>query len=459
MLIDSMLTILWNLASFVVVLGILVTFHEFGHFWVARKMGIKVIKFSIGFGKPFYRWYGRDGVEYVIAQIPLGGYVKMLDENDDEVAEELKDQAFNRASIYKRIAVVSAGPMANFLLAIFLFWLTFMIGIPAIKPVIGAVIADSPAAKAGLEKGMLITGIADEPVKTWGQVRLKLADFLGEQAIIPIMVKPSTSATVKEIDVQLDKKMGEIVGEDPVSTLGIKIYLPNPGTEIGEVVKGSAADRAGVRVGDQIKKLAGKTIESWSDLQGTLKNKAHQSVELTVEREGQWIELKVTPDSSNNGNDNNGYLGVGPHVSDNYKQAIRDIQVNVRFGVLESLNRAIKQTARMFSLSVSVVSKMISGDISVKNLSGPVGIAQGAGDSARAGFGFFLGFMAMISVSLGFLNLLPIPVLDGGHLLFYLVELVSGKPVSERVQAVGMQIGIMLILTLTVVALFNDVVR
>lgn len=458
-MIDTILSFLWNLASFIVVLGILVTFHEFGHFWVARKMGIKVIKFSIGFGKPFYRWYGRDGVEYVIAQIPLGGYVKMLDENEDDVAEELKDQAFNRASIYKRIAIVSAGPLANFLLAIFLFWLTFMIGIPAIKPVVGSVQADSPASKAGLEKGMLITRIADEPVKTWGQVRLKLAEYLGEQAIIPVLVKTPASDALKEIDVQLDKRMGEVVGEDPVSTLGIKMYFPNPGTQVGEVAKGSAADKAGVKIGDQIKKLGGKQIKQWSDLKGALKNKANKPMELTVERGGQWIDLKVTPDANKDGMGSNGYLGVGISVSDSYKQSIKDIQVNVRFGAFESLNRAITQTAKMFTLSVAVVSKMITGNISVENLSGPVGIAEGAGDSAKAGLGFFLGFMAMISVSLGFLNLLPIPALDGGHLLFYLVELISGRPVPERVQAVGMQIGIILILTLTVVALFNDVVR
>jgi len=456
---DTLLTFLWNLASFILVLGVLVTFHEYGHFWVARRAGVKVLKFSVGFGKPLYRWYGKDGVEYIIAQLPLGGYVKMLDENEGEVAEELKSQSFNQASLSKRFAIVAAGPVANLLLAIFLFWLTFMVGIPAIKPIVGTIHPHSAAFEAGVHEGDLITSIDNIAVETWGDVRLQLATHLGEKGRILLKLQNPDTLKTYQATLVLKQKIGANPNQDPIELLGFDIFIPEPDARVGEVTIGSAAAKAGILKGDIIKSIDHQKIEKWSDISHALINKAQQTVELTVDRKGQWIDLNVLPSLREGDNSNNGYLGIRFVIDDSYKKMVENISIDVSFGPLESLSKAWDKTATMFSLSVKVIFKMISGEVSVKNLSGPVGIAQGAGNSANAGLGYFLSFMAMISVSLGFLNLLPVPVLDGGHLFFYTIEAMMGKPVPEKIQAFGMQIGIVLIITLTAIALFNDFTR
>ncbi len=450
-MIDNALTVLWNLGSLIVVIGVLVTFHEWGHFFVARRAGIKVLKFSVGFGKPIVSWFGKDGVEYIIAKIPLGGYVKMLDENEAEVTEKDLPMAFNRASVGKRIAVVSAGPIANFILAIVLFWMVLMLGSTQLKPVVGEVLKDSPAAKAGLEKGMLIKAIGDEPVQTWNDVIIELVSFLGEQGDLKISTIKNNHSLEKDYTVSIQQAIGSKGDESPLTTIGIEVQLPEFSNEVGVVSKGSAAETAGIEVGDKIIQINHHEIKQWSDLREALSEQANKNVELKVLRGGQWIDLKIRPIQNEQGQPGQGLIGIGVNQSEHY--------ITIHNDVWGSLTGAFEQTGKFFALNLNFVGKLLGGQVSTKNLSGPVGIAQGAGSSASAGLRSFLRFLAIISVSLGFLNLLPVPVLDGGHLLFYLVELVSGRPVPEAVQEVGMKIGIILILTLTLVALFNDVSR
>jgi len=458
-MIETAMNGLWNLASLIVVIGVLVTFHEWGHFFVARRAGIKVLKFSVGFGKPIFSWFGKDGVEYIIARIPLGGYVKMLDENEAEVAEEDLPGAFNRASVGKRIAVVSAGPLANFILAIFLFWITFMMGVTQLKPIIGKVIESSPASKAGLSEGMLIKSVGNEAVTSWNDVVLELVSFLGEQGELEIQVQYPGKTTISSHKLVIQKAIGSEDDENPLTTVGLTVFRLAASNRVGAVSKGSAADRAGIIVGDEITQINQHIIVNWDDLKLALVNQANKTVELKLQREGQWIDLKVRPEAKAGDDSGQGLLGVGASIDETYLKQREALLVTVNYGIWDSLIHAIDRTGKIFALNLNFVGKLISGHVSTKNLSGPVGIAQGAGRSASEGIRSFLSFLALISVSLGFLNLLPVPVLDGGHLLFYLVELVRGKPVPEAIQEFGMKIGIVLILTLTIVALFNDVSR
>ncbi len=450
---------LWNAASLIVLLGIVVTVHEGGHFFIARWAGIKVLKFSIGFGKPLFSWFGKDGVEYVIAAIPLGGYVKMLDEREGDVSEHDLDRAFNQASVSKRIAVVAAGPIANFILAILLFWAGFMLGVPGIKPVIGEVVVGGVGEQAGLRQGQLITAVGDEPVKTWSQVGLSLANYLGEAGNISMQVQDKEKSMPYSVTLKLKHKIGEIEGESPLETLGITVYLPEISNQISQVADSTPAFRAGLQAGDKIIQLDEHKITSWSDLLSALKQKANQSVELTVERRSQLIDLKVHLGLAEGSTEQMGFLGVTPTRDEHYHQEIQNLRVNVQYGFIEAFVKALDKTGKFFSLSITSVRKMLSRDVSHKNLSGPVGIAESAGSSANAGLSHFLLFMGMISVSIGFLNLLPIPVLDGGHLLFYCLELIRGKPVPESIQEFGMKLGLILILSLMVLALFNDFSR
>ncbi len=414
--IHSILSILWNIGSLIILLSVVVAIHEGGHFWVARKLGVKVLRFSLGFGKTLYKKVGKDGVEYVIAAIPLGGYVKMLDEREAEVDQSQLQFAFNRASVGKRIAIVAAGPLANFLLAIFLFWVGFMAGVPGIKPVIGQVVTNSVAEKAGLRTGQTIVSIGDEKVMTWSQVGLALADYLGELTDIQIVVKNTGSYQVETKQLQLVKKIGEIEGETPLETLGINVYLPQLNLDVGAVSDKSPASKAGMLKNDVIKTFNGQKITTWSELLKLLEKKAGQNIELTVLRRGQLIQLNVILGVAPNNSRKMGYLGIRPKADEKYLNELKALRTVVQYGPIDALEQAIIKTGKFFILSINSVKKILTRDVSAKNLSGPVGIAKSAGQSASAGFSQFLLFMGMISVSIGFLNLLPIPVLDGGHL-------------------------------------------
>jgi regulator of sigma E protease len=450
-----MFDFVWNLASFVIALGILVTVHEYGHFWVARKNGIKVVRFSVGFGKAIWRKTAQDGTEYVIAMIPLGGYVKMLDERVDDVAEQDKDKTFNSKSVYQRIAVVAAGPLANFAFAIFAFYLMFLIGVPSIKPVVGDIIPNSIVAQTSVEKNAEIIEVAGNKVRDWQDVNLALVGEIGSDSIV---MKTKTADSQYITSHTLNTKDWKFSPEkmSALTSLGITPYRPVIHNEIAVVSPDSPAEQGGLKVGDVLVALNESVLEAgWIDFSKKIKEYPNQEVTLIIERAGRQETLFITPKGIDNNGTLVGYLGVSPKADD----WPSEYKIELSYGLLSSLEESLTRTWNLVTLSFDMIGKLITGDVSVKNLSGPIAIAQGAGDSAGYGFVYFLGFLALISINLGIINLLPLPVLDGGHLLYYLIELLTGKPVPENVQEAGFKFGALALLALMSVALFNDFSR
>ena len=450
-----MFEFIWNTASFVIALGILVTVHEYGHFWVARKNGVKVERFSVGFGKAIWRKTADDGTEYVIAMIPLGGYVKMLDDRVDDVMEQDKDKTFNSKSVYQRIAIIAAGPFANFAFAIFAFYLMFLIGVPSIKPIIGSLNVDSIAAQAQIPENAEIVEVAGKPTQNWQDVNLALIGEIGAETI---MIKTKTSDSQYVSSHQLSTKDWQFSPEktSALTSLGITPYRPTVYNELAVIGKDSPARKSGLQVGDKLLLLNGIPLaEGWLDFSKKIKLYPNKTVNITVERAGYKQVLQVTPKGVEQNGELIGYLGVSPK-SDNWPDKYR---IEISHGVVEALGESVNRTWNLVTLSFDMIGKLITGDVSVKNLSGPIAIAQGAGDSAGYGFVYFLGFLALISINLGIINLLPLPVLDGGHLLYYLIELLTGKPVPENIQEAGFKFGALALLALMSIALFNDFSR
>lgn len=450
-----MFDFIWNLASFVISLGILVTVHEYGHFWVARKNGIKVERFSVGFGKALWRKKGRDGTEYVVAMIPLGGYVKMLDERVDEVSEQDKDKTFNSKSVYQRIAVIAAGPLANFVFAIFAFYLMFLIGVPSIKPIIGEVTPSSIAAQGQVPNNAEIVEVAGTRVRDWQDVNLALIGEIGSDTIV---LKTKTADSQFITSHTLDTQHWQFAPEkaSALTSLGITPFRPNVHNEIARVSPDSPAQKAGLQVGDILVTLNGETLaQGWLDFSRKIKNFPEQEVTLTIERLGSSKTLNVTPKGIDSNGKQVGYLGVSPKAD----EWPSEYKIELSYGLFSALQESVLRTWKLVTLSFDMIGKLITGDVSVKNLSGPIAIAQGAGDSAGYGFVYFLGFLALISINLGIINLLPLPVLDGGHLLYYLIELLTGKPVPEKIQEAGFKFGALALLALMSIALFNDFSR
>jgi regulator of sigma E protease len=450
-----MFEFIWNAASFVVALGILVTVHEYGHFWVARKNGVKVERFSVGFGKAIWRNTGKDGTEYVIAMIPLGGYVKMLDERVDIVAEEDKDKTFNSKSVYQRIAIIAAGPFANFAFAIFAFYLMFLIGVPSIKPIIGSINADSIAAQAQVPNDVEVVEVAGQKTQDWQDVNLALMGEIGSNSIV-IKTKSNDSQYVSSH--QLLTKNWQFSPEktSALTSLGITAYRPAVYNELALIGKNSPAEKSGLQVGDKLVSINGELIaEGWLDFSNKIKRYPNEKIALTIVRAGNEQTIEVTPEGIDQNGKLIGYLGVSPK-SDNWPDEYR---INISYGFFSAIGESVHRTWNLVTLSFNMIGKLITGDVSVKNLSGPIAIAQGAGNSAGYGFVYFLGFLALISINLGIINLLPLPVLDGGHLLYYLIELLTGKPVPEKIQETGFKFGSIALLVLMGVALFNDFSR
>ncbi len=448
-----MITILWNLLFFLIALGILITIHEFGHFWVARKCQVKVERFSIGFGKALFNKKGQDGTEYTLAMIPLGGYVKMLDERVDDVPEKLKAHAFNNRPLWQRTAIVAAGPIANFLFAIFAYWLVLMIGVPSVKPVIGEVTPSSIASEAGLISQMELTEVSGIKTNNWEAVNLQFISHIGEDKMT-ITVKPNMHAAYnKEYVLDISQWRFDPENESALRTLGIVPFMPEITKEIAMVSKGSAADNAGMNVGDELVEINGHEINAWEDAVDHIRDNPNTTLPLTVKRQGALIDLTLTPDLQ--ATSNTGYAGIAPKIEDwpdNY-------QFILQYGPLAAIPAALEKTWQMVVLTAEMVKKLITGDVAVKNLSGPISIAKGAGMTADYGLVYFLSFLALISVNLGIMNLIPLPVLDGGHLLFFAIEAITRRPVSERVQEMGYRLGTAVIVVLMVVALFNDFSR
>ncbi|MBG6287535.1 MULTISPECIES: sigma E protease regulator RseP [Pseudomonas] len=446
---------LYMVVGLIVALGVLVTFHEFGHFWVARRCGVKVLRFSVGFGTPLVRWHDRHGTEFVVAAIPLGGYVKMLDEREGDVPAELLDRAFNRKTVFQRIAIVAAGPVANFLLAILFFWVLAMLGSQQIKPVIGSVVADSPAAIAGLASGQEVVAVDGEAVDGWSSVNLQLVRRLGETGELSVTVLEKGSSVPAVHQVRISSWLKNEDNPDPIGGLGIQPWRPSVAPLIAELDEKGPAKAAGLQIGDRIVTLDGRQVTDWQEVVSRVRAMPEGKVILEVERAGRNQELALTLAAKGEGKARTGYLGAGVAGGQWPPEMLREVS----YGPVAAVGQALSRTWSMSLLTLDSLKKMVLGQLSVKNLSGPITIAKVAGASAQSGVGDFLHFLAYLSISLGVLNLLPIPVLDGGHLLFYMVEWVRGRPLSERVQAWGMQIGISLVVGVMLLALVNDLSR
>ncbi|MCW8834308.1 MAG: sigma E protease regulator RseP, partial [Colwellia sp.] len=396
-----------------------------------------------------------DGTEYVVAMIPLGGYVKMLDERVDEVAEHDKHKTFNAKSVYQRIAIIAAGPFANFAFAIFAFYLMFLIGVPSIKPVIGDIISNSIVATAQVPNNVEIVEVAVKKTRDWQDVNLALVGEIGSDSIV-LKTKSADSQYVSTHILNTEGWQYAPEKESALTSLGITPFRPKVHNEIAVVAPDSPAEKAGLQVGDTLMALNDQALaQGWLDFSKKIKDFADQEVSLIIERSGKQEHLLITPKGLESQGKLVGYLGVSPKADD----WPNEYKIELSYGFISALKESFVRTWNLVVLSFDMIGKLITGDVSVKNLSGPIAIAQGAGDSAGYGFVYFLGFLALISINLGIINLLPLPVLDGGHLLYYLIELLTGKPVPENIQEAGFKFGALALLALMSIALFNDFTR
>lgn len=447
--------LLFTLLATVVALGLLVTIHEYGHFWVARRCGVKVLRFSIGFGPALYSWHDRHGTEFVIAGIPLGGYVKMLDEREAPVDADQLDQAFNRKSVKQRIAIVAAGPVANFLLAIVAFWIIAVVGITTIAPVTGPIEPGSIAERAGLVEGLEILEVDGNATPSWHDVNLQLVRRLGETGELRILAREGENAP-RSYTLQLDSWLRGADQPDPMEALGLSTWRPVVAPLIDQLSPQGAAERAGLQAGDLILAINGEPVQDWmGQVVPRIQASGGEPLELTLERAGRTLSITLTPDVREQDGRQVGFIGAGIAPFEWPEHMVRQIDYNP----LVAIPVAVVKTWDMTVLTLDSLKKMVTGLVSAKNLSGPITIAKVAGASAKSGLESFLSFIAYLSISLGVLNLLPIPVLDGGHLVYYVAEWIRGKPLSERIQGWGLQIGLTLIVGVMLFAIYNDISR
>lgn len=451
-----MSSVLTSAAALIVTLGVLIAFHEFGHYWVARRMGVKVLRFSIGFGKPIWmRRAGKDQTEYAIAAIPLGGYVKMLDEREGDVAEADLPRAFNRQPVGKRIAIVAAGPVFNLVFAVLAYFIIYSTGVTGVRPFIGEVQSDSAADHAGFHVGDEILSVAGHSTPTWSSARLTLLDESLDKATVPVEVQDKEHKH-RLLQLTLSGLTAQQKEADIIQHLGITTYRPPIPAVIGQLEKGGAAERDGLQVGDRVTAADGKPVKDWGDWVELIRKHPEQQLKIEVERKGVIQIIQLTPARLKTDEGVIGHIGAAPKIP---KSQPQDYLTVVKYGPVEALSVAVSKTWQMSVITLRLIGKMIKGELSVKNLSGPITIANYAGVSASLGFTPFLSFLALISISLGVLNLLPIPILDGGHLLYYLVELIRGNPLSDAMQARLQQVGIVLLGMLMAVAIYNDIYR
>ena len=450
------MTILSYVLAFLVAIGVLVAVHEYGHFWMARRMGIRVLRFSIGFGKALWTRRGADGTEYAVSAIPLGGYVKLLDEREGPVDPALAAQAYNRKPVWARILVLLAGPLANFIFAVVAYWVLFMAGIPALKPVVGEVTADSAAAHAGLRSGDEIVGVGARATGTRESAVLALLDELMNGRAIDLELRDEAgNRREARLEIAGDRRALTEPGA-LLPGLGFDFWYPVVPARIGKILPGSPAERAGLHEGDEILAVGAQPVEDFQALVAAVQPKPGARLEFAVERDGQALTVPVEVESQREGERLIGRIGVQPAAPEALPEGMRTLE---RYGPVLALARATAKTWDMSALTVRMLWNVATGDVSVKNLSGPINIAEYAGFSARQGILAFLSFLAIVSVSLFVLNLLPIPILDGGQIVFQLAELAKGSPLSERAQAVGQQVGLLLLLVLMSFAFYNDLSR
>lgn len=449
----------YSALGFIVALGILVAVHEFGHFWVARKLGVKVLKFSIGFGRPLWsRRAGRDSTEYVIATIPLGGYVKMLDETEESegsIPVHELPRAFNRQPLWKRTAIVLAGPAFNFLFAILAYWIVFSMGIDGIKPVVGRVAENSIAADGGFQVGDEITAIDGRPNRSWDEHRLYLFNQAFGKRKISAQVN-DTSGERQERYIDLSRlSLSEIDPGLMERGIGLYGYVPEIPTRVGAVEADSPAALAGLETGDEILSIDGEPLSDWEDMVKLVQRRPGKVTAFKLLRNGEELVLSIVPERITQGERTFGRIGIRPAPI----TLPEEMLVRVRYGPLEAVGSSVENVWIMSSLTLKMLWKILQLEVSAKNISGPLTIAQYAGQTVRIGVDRFLLFLAVVSISLGVINLLPIPLLDGGHLLYYAIELVTGGPVSKNVMLWGQQIGIVALFGLMSLAFYNDIVR
>ena len=448
--------VLTSALAFVVAIAVLVAVHEFGHFWVARRLGIKVLRFSIGFGRPLWRRAGADGTEYWVSAIPLGGYVKMLDEREGDVPPEDLPRCFNQQPPSRRIAVLFAGPAFNFLFAIVAYWIMFVVGVPAMKPLIGAVEAESPAAVAGLRAGDRILAVGETRTATLMDAQLELL-----RAMVP---GGRATLEVEGEDGSRRQARIEYRGDTHALTepgamfpgLGIGLWRPEFPAVIGQVLPEGTAAAAGLVPGDRLLTVDGRPLADWADWAAYVRARPGETVRLELERDGRLQVIELFIGAADDDGERIGRIGASALVTSEMWDPARTEQ---RFGPVGAVGEALAETWRMSALTVTMMGRMIVGQVSVKNISGPINIAQAAGFTAAAGVIAFLSFLAIVSISLGIINLLPIPLLDGGQIVYQCVEIAKGSPVSERTQIIGQQVGILLLLLLMSFAFYNDIVR
>lgn len=439
-----------------VTLAVLVTIHEYGHFWVARRCGIKVLRFSVGFGQKLFSWTDKQGTEYVIAAIPLGGYVKMLDEREGNVPEEQLQHAFNRKPVQHRLATIAAGPLANFILAIFVYWLVFAGGVSGVAPIVGAVKEDSIAARAGLQAGQEIIAVDGQPTPTWEALHLRLLGRIGETGTISFSVKYPDSDTVYDNTAQLDRWLSGEEAVDLVGGVGIELYMPDILAVVDQVMDESPAAAAGLQTGDHVIEADGVAIADWASWVDYVRQRPDQTMDIRFVRDAQTLSTELTPARKLDA-DEQPYGQVGVTVL--VPEWPETMQRSFSYGFFGSGVQAVKRTWDMSVFTLESIKKMIMGLISTKNLSGPITIAKVASASAKSGLESYLGFLALLSISLAVLNLLPIPVLDGGHIMYGLIELVTGREVPDKLQILGYQLGLFLVVGVMILALYNDIAR
>jgi regulator of sigma E protease len=444
------------LAAFLVVLGVLVVVHELGHYLAARYCGVRVLRFSVGFGRTLWqRRLGKDGTEWAVSVFPLGGYVKMLDEREGEVAPEERDRAFNRQSVGKRSLIVAAGPAANFVLAIFLYWLVFMLGSQELRPILGTPPAASPAAGAGIVNGEEVRAVDGEPVATWNDLRwVLLHKAAGQYSVELEVINEQREIALRRLSLAAAGEQGW--EGDALERLGVRFFRPNIPPVVGKVLPASPGEAAGIRAGDEILAIDGDEVATWHEFVLRVRDAVGRSLRIELLRDGQVLAVNVVPDAVSERGKQIGKIGIA--VAEN-SDTSREVRIFVRYGFIAAGAKAIAETWDKSVFSLVMLGKMLTGEVSWRNLSGPVTIADYAGQSARLGFDYYLKFMALVSISLGVLNLLPVPVLDGGHLLYHMIEVVRRRPLSERAMEISQRVGLSILFVLMAFAFFNDMNR
>ena len=450
------MSLLHTVVAFIIALGLLIVVHEYGHYLVARLFNVKVLRFSVGFGRPLLtRKVGKDQTEWVIAAIPFGGYVKMLDEREGEVDPAEAHRAFNRQSVWRRFAIVVAGPLANFLFAIAAYAGLFMYGLPEARPLLGAPPEGTVAAAAGLRAGDTVRAVGGEGIATWQELRWRVLQSALQREPLRLEVIDA-KGPLRDATLDLRSFPADDVEADALDRVGLRLYRPPLEPVIGQLVGGGAAERAGLQPGDRVLSADGRPVESWEALVATVQARPEVPLKLRIERAGATRDIEVVPAAVSAGQRRIGRIGAAPQVPAAHAERLL---IRVQYGPLESLWKGVAKTGDIAVFSLKMLGKMLVGQVSWRHLSGPVTIADFAGQSAALGWVSYLTFLALISISLGVLNLLPIPLLDGGHLMYYAIEIVKGKPVSERAMELGQRVGLALLLVMMAFAFYNDLNR